>query len=284
MREAILTDKLKSLGFKEYEARVFIVLLKGHPMSASQIAKQAKIIRNSIYDILKAFVQKGYCNEIETNTILNYQITNPRLIFRKIERDYQESFNNSISNLKETFTDLQSIYSTQVHESSEKDVNIELIRGINVNRVSKYLDLFQWAKKEILGMYTFNGVVSDKLDDTARKFIKNGGSIRTIYQTSLSFKTLVDGKAVPASRADLIRVCESFTKYGEQVRLSRNKIPNITIFDRQKLYININDKSLPQHKRADLIIDNADFAVHMIDLFEFYWNNGLTIEEYKMKE
>jgi sugar-specific transcriptional regulator TrmB len=276
-----LIEKLKSLGFKEYEAKTFLVLLKGNPMSASEIAKEAKIIRNSIYDILKSFVQKGYCNEIETNTILNYQITDPKLIFTKIEKDYHKSFQNNISNLKETFDHLQPLFSTKTKENNGKDVNIELIRGFNVNRVSKYMDLFKSCTKEIMGMYTFNGIVSEKLDDTARKFIRNGGSIRTIYQTSLSFKTLVGGKAVPASRKDLIRVCESFAKYGEQVRLSEIKIPNITIFDRQKIYININDKSLPLHKRADLIIDNPDFAVHMIDLFDYYWNKGMTIEEYK---
>jgi sugar-specific transcriptional regulator TrmB len=276
-----LIEKLRSLGFKEYEARVFLVMLKGNPMSASEIAKEAKIIRNSIYDILKFFVEKGYCNEIETNTILNYQIINPKFILDKIERNYHNSFKTNISNLKDTFTELQSIYQAKPEIKNDKEINIELIRGFNANRVSKYLDIFKSSQYEILGMYTFNGVVSETLDETARKFIKDGGVIRSVYQANLSFKTIVNGKAVPASHDDLIRVCESFEKYGEQVRLSQTKIPNITIFDKQKIYININDKSLPAHKRADLIIDNPDFAIHMVDLFNFYWNSGLTVEEYK---
>jgi len=279
----VIVDKLKALGFKEYEARVFLVLLKGTPMSASEVSKESKVIRNSIYDILKSFVEKGYCNEIETNTILKYQITDPKLIFNKIEKDYHQSFQSNISNLKDTFSNLQALYTTKTEDKKTKDINIELIRGFNMNRVSKYMDLFKWAKKEILGMYTFNGVVSEKLDDTARRFIKNGGVIRTIYRANLSFKTIVNGKAMPASQGDLIRVCESFEKYGEQVRLSEIKIPNITVFDRQKIYININDKDIPLHKRADLIIDNPDFAVHIIDLFNFYWNSGLTINEYRKK-
>ena len=73
-REEIL-DKLRVVGFKENESKVLLALLKGGMMSASEIAKESHIIRNSIYDILKSFVEKGYCNEIETNTILKSSIS-----------------------------------------------------------------------------------------------------------------------------------------------------------------------------------------------------------------
>ena len=63
MKEDII-EKLKELGFKEYESKVFSVLLKGSLMRASEIAKEAKIVRNSIYDILKSFVEKGGMNKI----------------------------------------------------------------------------------------------------------------------------------------------------------------------------------------------------------------------------
>lgn len=91
-KEFFNRKNLKSLGFKEYESKVLLVLLSGNPMSASEIAKDAKIIRNSIYDILKSFVDKGYCNEIETNTILNYQIIDPAIILDKIISDYKKKF------------------------------------------------------------------------------------------------------------------------------------------------------------------------------------------------
>jgi len=61
-------------------------------MSASEIAKECKLIRNSIYDTLKSFVEKSYCNEIETNTVLQYQLIDPDVIFDKIEKEYSDSF------------------------------------------------------------------------------------------------------------------------------------------------------------------------------------------------
>jgi len=276
-----IIEKLKTLGFKEYEARVFLVLLKGTPMSASDISKESKVIRNSIYDILKSFVEKGYCNEIETNTILNYRIINPQIILDKIEKDYNVKFESSINLLKNTFGEIQSIYNTKKEAVESSENEIELIRGFNKHRVAKYLELFKQTKKEVLGMFRLNGVVTDDLDTTAEKLIKSGGAIKSIYQISLDFKVLKDGKFFPAKPEDLIRVCESFERYGEQVRLSKMKIPNISIFDKENIFINMSDRTVPKDKQADIIIKNPDFASHITDLFNFYWEQGMTIEEYK---
>ncbi len=276
-----LIEKLKSLGFKEYEAKVFLVLLKGTPLSASDIAKESHVIRNSIYDILKSFVEKGYCNEIETNTILNYQIINPQIILDKIEKDNNVKYQSSVTLLKDTFVEVQSLYNTKKETNESSENGIELIRGFNKHRVAKYLELFKKTEKEVLGMFRLKGVVTDELDTTAAKLIKSGGAIKSIYQISLDFKILKDGEFIPATSDDLIRVCKTFEKYGEQVRLSQLKIPNISIFDKENVFMNISDNSVSKNKQADIIIKNPDFASHMIDLFNFYWEQGLTIEEYK---
>ena len=42
-------------------------------------------------------------------------------------------------------------------------------------------------------------------------------------------------------------------------------------------------KTLPKHKQADIIIKNPAFAENMRDLFSFYWDKGLTVEEFKKK-
>lgn len=274
-------EKLKALGFKEYEAKVFLVLLRGVPMSASAIAKEAGIIRNSVYDILKSFVERGYCNEIETSTILNYQIIDPEIILDKIQRSYYTNYKSNTALLKETFGELTPIYHTKTDDGSKNETNIELIRGLNKHRVAKYTAILKLTTSEVLGMYRLNGVVTEELNSTAENLMKSGGAVKSIYMESLDFKVIKDEKAVPANREDLVRVLESFERYGEQVRISKIKIPNITVFDRQKVFINISDKGIPTNKHADIIITNHDLAEHMTDLFNYYWEKGLTIEEYK---
>ncbi|MEO8514230.1 MAG: helix-turn-helix domain-containing protein, partial [Ignavibacteria bacterium] len=200
MNKEILIERLKTLGFKEYESKVLIVLLGGNPMSASEIAKEAKIIRNSIYDILKSFVDKGYCNEIETNTILNYQIIDPAIILDKISSDYRKNYNNKLSSLNETFGELQQIYKTESAKAEAPDRNIQLIRGFNKHRIAKYMDLVNSSKNEIFGMYSQRRVVVEELSRDAQRFVKDGGVIRSIYQLS-------DDKEM---NAELVKACELF--------------------------------------------------------------------------
>lgn len=281
MKQQDLIEKLKALGFKEYESRVFLVLLKGKLMSASDIAKESKVIRNSIYDVLKSFVDKGYCNEVETNTVLQYRIIDPAVILDKIEKDYHNNYHSKVSLLKDTFTELNSFYQKDTSEDDEDGTNIELIRGFNKHRVAKYMDLYKNAKHEVLGMYQLKGLVAEEFDEIAASFINKGGVIKSIYQASLDFKVLSEGKQAPASDNDLARVIRKFQESGEQVRLSKVKIPNITIFDRETVFINLTDKKIPKHKQADIIIKNPDYAEHMADLFKFYWDQGLTVDEYE---
>jgi HTH-type transcriptional regulator, sugar sensing transcriptional regulator len=271
LNNEILIERLKSLGFKEYESKVLIVLLSGNPMSASDIAKEAKIIRNSIYDILKSFVEKGYCNEIETNTILNYQIIDPAVILDKITSDHKRSFNRKMENLAETFGELQTIYKAESAKVAAPDKSIQLIRGFNKHRVSRYVELVNSSRKEILGMYSPRRVVVDELSQDAKKFIKDGGVIRSIYQL---------GNDAEANE-ELVKACELFAKGGEEVRLADFNVPNITIFDSENVFINLStEKNVPKHKQADLIIKNADHAGHMKDLFMYYWGKSQTIGEF----
>lgn len=244
-------------------------------MSASEIAKEAKIIRNSIYDILKSFVEKGYCNEIETNTILNYQIIDPAIILDKITSDYKKNFNNKLLSLNETFGELQQIYKSESGKSEGPYKNIQLIRGFNKHRVARYMELVNSSQKEILGMYSPRRVVVEELSRDAQRFIKDGGVIRSIYQLS-------DDSSL---NAELVEACELFQKGGEQVRLAPFKLPNISVFDSENVFINLSaDKNVPKHKQADLIIKNSDYAGHMKDLFDTYWGRAIKIEDYKKEK
>jgi sugar-specific transcriptional regulator TrmB len=283
LKKTQILEKLRTLGFKENESKVLLVLLKGTPMSASDIAREAGIIRNSIYDTLKSFVVHGYCNEIETNTILKYKCIDPQIIVDKIENEFIDNHKKNIATLNETFGDIKDFYrslsSPEPEDNTEQ--NIELIRGFNKHRMEKFIEIFRHTKKNVHGMYRLRGIVNEELDDIAGKFIKNGGDLKSVYHVNLNFKIMKNGTAAPATIDDLIRVCEKFEKAGEQIRLSSLEVPNMVIFDEETVFNNISDKEIPKHQQADIIIKNRNNAKHMIDLFNFYWNSGVTIKEYK---
>lgn len=277
-----IIDKFKSLGFREYEAKVFIVLMKGIPMSVPEIAKEAKLLRNSIYDTLKIFAQKGFCNEIETSSTLRYQIINPEVIIGKLEKDYMDSMRKNLSILKSTFGELETFYKEKPAVSDDKIDNVELVRGFNKHRVLKYIELINNAKFEILSMNRLRGIITDEINDFTKKFVRKGGVIRSIYRISLDFRVKKNDKVVYASNEDLIKVCEMFERFGEEVKLTAIEIPNMVIIDREKIFLNLAGNSeSSKDKQTDLIVNNKQYAENMCDLFHNYWERSATIKEYQ---
>lgn len=275
-----IIQQLKKLGFTEYESKVFVAVLKGNLMSASEIADAAGIRRTEVYAFLKSFVEKGYCNEIETNSVMKYEMIDPEIIMDKLERKIIKTRQEEIDNLKSTFKTLKPLYKTLESEKS-KIVNIELIRGYNQHRVSKFMELFKQAKHEILFMIKLELQVSEELDNTAKEFFARGGVIKSIYETDSEFKVKKGETWTTGTMEDLISVTTKFESYGEKVMLSKVRVPNMTIFDRETVFMNINDKTIPKHNEADIIVKNKDYALNMVQVFESYWNTSLTIKDFK---
>jgi sugar-specific transcriptional regulator TrmB len=278
-----LIQKLKSLGFTEYESKVFLALIKGHNMSVPDIAKSAKIRRTDVYDIMKSFVEKGFCNEIETNSVLMYEIINPDIILDKLELKAQKENEKRLASLKDTFKNLKPLYCSEKTDNN-KSFNVELIRGYNLHRVEKFFNLIKNAKKEILLMIRMEIHVSDEIDLTAANFIKSGGVIKTIYELSDNFKIKKNDRWVECTNDDLYNVFSKFESYGEQLKLSKTKIPNLAIFDRETVFLNVVDKSdTKKNNEADVIFKNKDFAETMTEVFNRAWESSFSLKEYIKK-
>lgn len=277
-----IIERLKKLGFKEYESKVFVTLLRGSSMSASEISKGSGVIRNSIYDILKSFTEKGYCNEIETNSILKYELIEPEIIFDKIERDLKKKREEEDTNRKETLSALKALH--KIKDKKSEALNVELIRGYNAHREEKFIKLLKSAKNEILFMMKFEGNLTDEIDKSVIDFYKRGGKIKSVYEYNLEFKVNDNNKWKSAEKEDFINILKVYEKAGEVIRISGEPVPSITIFDRESVFLSISDRTLPRHQEADIIIRNKDFAKNLIYIFNTYFNNSKSINNFLKSE
>lgn len=132
-------------------------------------------------------------------------------------------------------------------------------------------------------MIRLEGQITDEMDEMAIKFFEKGGVVKSIYEASLKFKIIRNDNNFKSEVTldDLIELCEGYEKGGENVKISTMEIPNMTIFDREIVFINIEDKNVPRHNRSDIIIKNEEFAHRMIDLFDSYWEKAFTTSELK---
>ena len=274
-----ILKKLEYVGFTNNEAKVFLVLYKGKNMTATEIAKEADIPRTSVYEILKSFANQGICNEIQTATKMRYEMIDPKVVEDKISKSIKDEQKNKLQSLTDSFESLRPHYGSEINELGLEQV--ELIKGFNKHRHIKFIELLKEAQREVLIMNRIEGHVSGEIDEAGMDLIKKGGTVRSIYETSPSFKLKQHGKWETVSEEELLNLYLSFEKLGEQVRLTKKIIQNLTIFDREIVFINLVNKNIPGNERTDIIVYNKSFAEYSANNFEKSWEEAETLEQFK---
>jgi sugar-specific transcriptional regulator TrmB len=272
---------LETLGFTNYESRVFCVLFEGHSMTGSEIAKDAKIPRSSAYDVLKSFVQKGICNEIQTSSVVLFELIDPTVVEDKLEKEIHDTAKNRLSKLKDSFEKLQPLFRSK--EKATEKVDVELIKGFNKHRHLKFLNLLKQAKTELLLINRFEGRVFKEQDEASLEFYKKGGVVRSIYEVSYNFKIKIDDSWHNVTPVGLIEICENYIKQGEQIKLVDKVFQNIAIFDRKIVFVNLVDPEIPVYNRSDVIIKNENYANAMAEYFNICWDKAETVDQIKNK-
>jgi sugar-specific transcriptional regulator TrmB len=272
-------EKLVKLGFSDYEAKVFLALYQGYTMSASEIAKEARIPRTSVYEILKKFCRDGICNEIQTPSKQVYEIIDSNALENKIENEIRKDFSYRLSLLKSTFKEIKPIFRSK--RGPEFISDVELIRGFNRSRELKFRDLIKSSRNAILYMNRFEGNVSSKLDTETKKFFERGGSFKSIYESGSNFRIKINDTWQNVTKEDLIKLCAEFEKQGEEIKLTENVPQILAVFDGKTVFISLYDESIPKRERSDIIIKNKRFALFVTELFDLYWGKADTIETFK---
>ncbi|MCB0724055.1 MAG: hypothetical protein KDC73_05095 [Ignavibacteriae bacterium] len=274
-----LIKQLEAIGFTNYESKVFMVLMQGHNMTAAEIAKEAKIPRTSVYDILKSFAQKGICNEIETPSKLRYEMIDPDIVEDKLKNGFKKSFENQLNELDSSFKTLKSFYKSKAQkDSSEK---IELLKGFNKHRHLKFLELMKKTKRQLLIANKIPDRISTDVDKVVDKFLEKGGKIKTLYQLGGSVKIKFDDGWREINKEKLIELLKTFETDKVEIKLTHSLPQSFFVFDENYVFLNIVDESLEQYNMSDLIIDNEKYATAMKDLFDYYWDRSMTIGEYE---
>ncbi len=280
MIEEIIKN-IEALGFTNYEARVFCALFNGTFMTTTEIAGEAKIPRSSAYEILKSFTMNGICNEIQTSSVVRYELIDPKVVEDKMEKQMHDDYKSKLNKLKYSFDKLEPMFRSK--EAETEKVDVELIRGINKHRNMKFLNLLKSAKQEMLLMIRLEGNVSPELDEAAIELYKRGGTIKSIYEASYNFKVKSEDGWKTVNENGLLEICKNFEAQGEHVRISNKIFQNIAIFDKKVVFVSLVDPSIPRYNRSDIIVKNENYALSMAEYFNNCWHNSYTIKDFENK-
>lgn len=87
-------EKLKNLGFSQYEITCYLTLAARHPINGSQISRISGMARSRVYDVLRNMVRKGFVLAVGDGL---YVPLPPEELYKRL----QQKFDEGLGTLKE---------------------------------------------------------------------------------------------------------------------------------------------------------------------------------------
>lgn len=102
-----LQKELMKIGFTEYEAKVYLAMLRDNPATGYQLSKESGVPRSMVYEALKRLHDKGAALEtVEGRTTL-YQPLPPNILLERQEKEHRRLLRRLRQGLSELYNVLE---------------------------------------------------------------------------------------------------------------------------------------------------------------------------------
>ncbi len=99
-----LLSELKQIGFTEYEAKVYLALLRVYPATGYQLSKESSVPRSMVYETLRRLHSRGVVLETVEERATLYRPLPPKVLIDSHEATHTELVQRLRSGLEEIFT------------------------------------------------------------------------------------------------------------------------------------------------------------------------------------
>ena len=80
-------EKMKNLGFSQYEITCYLTLAAQHPINGSQISRISGMARSRVYDVLRNMVRKGFVLDVGEGL---YVPLPPAELYKHLQREFDQ--------------------------------------------------------------------------------------------------------------------------------------------------------------------------------------------------
>jgi HTH-type transcriptional regulator, sugar sensing transcriptional regulator len=272
-----LIDNLVRIGLSNREAEIYIALLQKKDFTAAELTKITNGTRSKIYEFLQNLINKGVCKESYKNGQKIYSAVNPKIAINNVITKFKNRIKQETEQMEQAGIliekELMFLHENGIGNNDSFDY-VEVLTDKGLIR-EKSLFIQKNTKKEIdvftKPPYTAN---LDKNLTGATKTIKNKVIIRSIYE----YKNLTSEEIT-----NFIKILEMYQNVGEEVRIIYELPMKLIISDDTITMFSISDKLVLKPTITSIIVNHPAFARAHKDVFESYWQKGLTINDFKKK-
>ena len=307
MNKLTLVNRIKQLGFSDYETKCYLALCERSSMSVSDISKMAEIPRSNAYEALEKLLTKGMVVSIPGKN-KKYAASDPETFALKTLDIFNASAQDEMAALERKIKELQDLKLKEINE--RKDAVKESLSGIVGELGSLYkknrsndnpLDYIEILKDpyqaDRLFQKYFNeckeesyGIVKQKVRvltdpvyqrnirgqiETGLKNIKKGVKVRSIYEHFDNYDE---------NRMLCKELIDKFVEAGEEVKVKANLPMRLGVFDNNIVIFALIDPMARDDKSLTVqIVKHPVFAQSFKIMFEALWNQSEDYFEFKKR-
>ena len=264
-----MIEKLTAIGFNVYESKAYKVLLSQGLLAASELSELAGIPQGRIYSVLKSLEQKGFCN-VFSGPVKKFGAVNPKVAFQGLLQEKERA----LKEMEALSCELEEVFENR--EDDQAPLEFIQILTSKQSQVNKFDDLIQRSETTL---YSFNkkpyatGFMR-KMDEIInasaplRKIIKKGVSVKAIFE------------AEDHHIQEFTRMVSYYQDIGEEIRIC-DKLPlKMLLSDNKNAMVSMKSLGVTKFKLTSMVVEHSDLTNALTELFEMYWEKGMTIEEY----
>jgi sugar-specific transcriptional regulator TrmB len=261
--EKPLVTQLVRLGLTTYEARAYIALVGRDSFTAAQVARQAELPRQRIYDVLESLVGKGMA-AARPGRVIKYAATAPALAIQRMVAARRDELSQLEDAGARTIEALTAPYAAGQKHSDPLEY-IEVLR--EPRAISARFDELQAAAKREILVFTRPPYAKPPQDNIRGLLVTRRLEARSLYEDSI-----FEDPAVLAG-------VRQFILSGEQARVVPALPLKLVIIDEAIVMFGMQDPVASGSDLTIMVVDHPSLAAVLRMAFNAYWEQGVDFEE-----
>jgi len=263
MEDGELVGQLTRLGLTSYEAKAYLSLIKRDSYTAAQVARQAALPRQRIYDVLGTLVQKGLA-VARPGTVVKYSATPPEVAINLLIQSHRQELAEMERGARSMVETLQpSFEAGQAHTDPLEYIEVlRDRRAIN----ERFAELQSSVKREIL-VFTKPPYATPPQENVEGLAVTLTHEARSIYEFGV-----FDDPAVSEG-------VRRFLEAGEDMRFVPELPLKLVIIDETIVMFGMEDPVAGSADLTIVVVEHPSLAHVLKTAFDAIWNSGLTFDQ-----
>jgi hypothetical protein len=256
---------LMELGIGRYEAKAYLTLIQRESYSASELATEAAIPRQRIYDVLTSLVTRGLAR-VWPGPVTRYAATDPQQGLQRLLDAHRQALSGLERRSGELAGQLHETWLSGREQTAPLDY-VEVLRDPGLLS-ARFLDLQSEAEFELLtfskapyAMPTNPGGL-----EATRRITAAGGDVRCVYEASI-----LDSAAVVAETL-------AFIEAGEGARVAAEVPMKLCLADGFRALFSLTDPIAGGLTSTNILVEHRALAGSLRIAFEALWAAAVPFE------